>query len=97
MVRIRRSNDPVFSAHSYAFTVPEDASQGTVVGTVSADDPNDGPLTYSITDGNERGDFSIDPRSGQITVAAAHRYETVSSYSLTVHARNAAADAATWR
>ena len=80
---------PAFGSTTYSFTISEDAATTTAVGTVSATDPNDGDsVTYAITAGNGDGKFSIDSSSGSITVAASLDYETVSSYALTVEARD---------
>ena len=77
--------NPEFGQDSYTFEVAEDAGVGDVVGTVSATDADEGDtLTYSITGGNEDGNFAIDEDSGAITVAAALDYETTSGYTLTV-------------
>lgn len=73
---------PVVSPAS--FSVSEDASLGTLVGTVEATDANGDDLTFSIAAGNVGGAFAIDPDTGEITVAAALDYETTPSYTLTV-------------
>jgi len=55
-----------------AFSIVQTAPVGTVVGTVSASDPNAGQtLTYSIVAGNSNSTFSINSSSGTITVAKA--------------------------
>ncbi len=75
------------SASDDTFSLAEDAANGTVVGTVSASDPDAGDsLTYSITAGNTGGAFAIDSNTGQISVAntAALDYETNPSFNLTV-------------
>ena len=77
---------PVLGSSSYNFSVAEDSAVGASVGSVSATDPDNDTLTYSITAGNGDGKFSMDGGSGAITVAAALDYETTSSYSLTVQA-----------
>ena len=52
---------PEFSLSSYDFSVSEDTSIGQSVGRVSATDPDEADtVTYSITAGNELGDFAID-------------------------------------
>ena len=76
---------PVFDAASYTFSIPHDASVGTVVGTVSATDPDGETLTYSITAGNEDGKFAIGA-GGAVTLAAALDHETAARYALTVQA-----------
>ena len=60
---------PVFEEAEYSFPVAENAEVGRVVGTVEATDPDADTLTFSITEGNDDGRFSIDRRSGEITVA----------------------------
>ena len=60
---------PTFDEEEYAFTVSALASTGTTVGTVSATDPNDDSITYSITGGNTGNKFSINRRNGEITAA----------------------------
>ena len=67
------------------FTVAENTSAGTVVGTVAASDPDaNSTLTYAITAGNTGNVFAIDPATGQITVVGTLDFETTPSYSLTV-------------
>ena len=78
---------PVFDEEEYNFAVREDAAVGTAVGDVTATDPNAGDtVSYSITAGNEGGEFAIDANTGAITVAAALDAETTASYTLTVAA-----------
>lgn len=65
----------------------ENSAVGTVVGTVSATDPDAGQnLTYAITAGNTNNAFAIDPVTGQITVAtvAAINFEALPLFQLTV-------------
>ena len=70
------------------FALDENSAGGTVVGSVSASDPEQGTLTYAITGGNTGGAFAIDASTGQITVAdsALLDFETTPSFSLTVAA-----------
>jgi methionine-rich copper-binding protein CopC len=76
------------------FSVNENASNVTAVGTVKATDPDttapNTTLSYSITSGNESGAFAINPSSGLITVANGSllNFESKSSYSLTVQAKD---------
>ena len=70
-----------------AFSVDENAGNGTVVGTVVASDPDAGDtLSYAITGGNTGGAFAINAGTGQITVnnSAALNFETNPTFSLTV-------------
>ena len=65
----------------------ENSAVGTVVGTVSASDPDAGQqLTYSIIDGNTNNAFKIDSATGKITVAnaAAINFEAIPTFQLLV-------------
>lgn len=69
------------------FFIAEDSQNGTVVGTVSASDPDTGEnLTFSITGGNSGSAFAINPSSGQITVNDSTQLnaDTMPTYNLTV-------------
>jgi hypothetical protein len=65
----------------YVFGTP--ANQQSV-GTVSASDPNDDTLTYSITDGNDDSIFTINPSTGEITIIDASLIDTGTDDELTV-------------
>ncbi len=83
---------PVFDEDSYAFSVRENAAVGTDVGAVSATDPNDDTLTYTIASGDKDGQFAIGTATGAITVAAALDHETTPTYTLTVEASDGTND-----
>ena len=74
-----------------SFDIPEDATTGSLVGTVVADDPDTGlnaSLTYLITAGNESGLFAID-NAGNITTTGALDHESPGvPYQLTVEVRD---------
>jgi len=75
------------------FTVDEDSTNGTNVGTVLANDPDPGDtLTFSIISGNGTGSgvFAIDPLTGQLTVADANQLDslTTPSYALIVQVQD---------
>ena len=75
------------TASDATFAVAENSADGTVVGSVSASDPDAGDtLSYAITGGDPSGAFSIDAATGQITVADAAQldFETTPVFSLTV-------------
>jgi VCBS repeat-containing protein len=71
-----------------SLAIDENSAGGTVVGSVTATDPENGTLHFAITGGNTNGAFTIDADSGQITVAnsVALDFETTTSFSLTVAA-----------
>ena len=68
------------------FAIEENSAATTTVGTVVASDVDGPATTFSITDGNADGQFTIDSTTGQITVAGSLDFETTSVYTLTVEA-----------
>ena len=90
------NREPGFNEPFYSFSVPENAATSTVVGTVSATDPDAGDVVrYKITAGNEAGRFSLGDGGGEITVIAALDHATTPSYSLTIKAGDGRGGAAT--
>ncbi len=80
---------PVFNPGSYSFSIAESAKVWNSVGSVAATDQDSGDtVTYHITAGNGAGRFIIDLNFGEILVWGALDHETVSSYTLTVEARD---------
>jgi Ca2+-binding RTX toxin-like protein len=80
--------DLSISGHSVA----ENATNGTVVGTVSASDLNAGEtFTYSLTD-NAGGIFAIDASTGQVTIADTSLldFETATSHNISVQVTDSA-------
>ena len=68
--------------------VDENLAAGTLVGTVSASDPDAGDSwTYSITDAS--GNFTIDPNSGEIRTTGALDHDAQDSYTVTIAATDA--------
>ena len=61
---------PVIS--NQTFTVSQGVTNGTLIGTVVASDPNQGQtLAYTITSGNTGGALALNQSSGKLTVAKA--------------------------
>lgn len=86
-VDINDINDLLSAEDPQNFAVEDDASTGTVVGTlIVQDDDVNQVLTYDIRTGNEEGIFTIDPNTGVITVAdqTALTNSTENDYSLTI-------------
>ena len=79
---------PVFGEEAYAFRVPESRPVGHFVVRTAATDPNGDRVTYRITSGNDDGLFTIEATTGAILLAKSLDYETTSSYTLTVEARD---------
>ena len=70
-----------------SFSVAENSANGTIVGTVAANDPDTGQTeTFSITGGSGAGAFTINANTGEITVADSTQlnFEVSSSLTLTV-------------
>ena len=72
-----------FSQDTYSFSLDEDDSVGTSVGSVAA---TGGPVAYEIVAGNAAGRFTMNS-TGAITVANALDYELASDYELVVRAK----------
>ena len=80
---------PAFGSDTYSFSIAEDAAAGAAVGTLSATDPDVGDtVSYYITAGNAAGTFNIDLHVGDIILMKTLDYETTTSYTLTVEARD---------
>ena len=84
---------PAFGQQSYAFDLAENAdgsTNGVELGTVSATDPEEATLTYSIEDGNAAGLFEIDASTGALSYrGTGEDYESgTTSYELTVRAND---------
>ena len=57
------------SIDNATFAIDENSAISTSVGTVTASDPENDDLTFSIVSGNDLGTFQIDQNSGELTVA----------------------------
>ena len=82
--------EPVFNPTTYRESVPENASLGRTLVTVSATDPNGDPVEYTIHSGNNAGKFGIGTHSGVITLEEALDRSIQSSYTLSVRANDPA-------
>lgn len=73
-------------ADDISFNVDENLAANTSIGTVSASDPENNDLTFSIVSGNDSGTFAIDQNTGGVTVANSEPldYEVNPSFELTV-------------
>ena len=82
---------PAFAEASYAFSLAENADGGTIslaLGRVTATDPENSTITYSIESGDSDGLFAIDPGTGALSYeGAGEDYESgTTSYELRVRA-----------
>ncbi|XP_045101058.1 putative neural-cadherin 2 isoform X2 [Portunus trituberculatus] len=84
-----------FSSSRYCATLPEDLTLGAAVLTVAASHDHGAEVRYSIAAGNSDGLFSMDERSGTLSLAASLDYELSRRHELVVAAEgvNAAARA----
>ncbi|XP_063697547.1 cadherin-related tumor suppressor [Culicoides brevitarsis] len=87
----QNKNTPVFTALSYQVIVPENEPVGSTILTISATDSDDGlngKIVYSISGGNDRNEFSIDPNTGAVKITKPLDYEVVSNYQLNITAQD---------
>ncbi|XP_042193825.1 LOW QUALITY PROTEIN: protocadherin Fat 4 [Callorhinchus milii] len=99
-ITVLDANDPpVFTSEEYSVQINEGAQAGKHVGFVSAFDSDSVPswsrFTYHIGAGNEMGAFSINPQTGQVSVAAELDRESTPVYNLSVLAVDSGVPSAT--
>jgi hypothetical protein len=83
------NEEPVFAGTPFTFTVDENSSNGSVVGTIHATDPDNGQtVQYTITGGNVGNAFTLNPTTGVLTVAKSTMldFETNPVFNLTIQA-----------
>jgi hypothetical protein len=78
---------PVITSGSTAEAIDENSGPGQVV--YDADATDDGPVTWSLADGDDAADFTIDADTGEVTLTEDPDFEAKSSYSFTVVATDA--------
>ncbi|KAH8260379.1 hypothetical protein KR026_010588 [Drosophila bipectinata] len=86
-------NAPVFLRAPYHVTISEGASEGTHIAhvfTQDADEGLNGDVYYSLAEGNEVGQFSLDGATGQLTLARRLDRESQEIHHLVVVAQDAA-------
>uniref|UniRef100_A0A8C4Q5R5 Uncharacterized protein n=1 Tax=Eptatretus burgeri TaxID=7764 RepID=A0A8C4Q5R5_EPTBU len=91
-VRMRKPTDfprPSGFHGPRAFSLRENVAPGTIVTTVTASSHRRGPVTYGLAaGGNPQNAFSIDPRTGTISVARPLDREMIEMFELLVEARD---------
>lgn len=73
------------------FSIRENATAGTFIGTLIARDSDDpaspnSDVSYTIVDGSAMGVFDLNPNSGVLTVSSALNFENTSQYDLVIAA-----------
>ncbi|XP_053312519.1 protocadherin Fat 3 [Spea bombifrons] len=84
-------NPPIFERRDYLVTIAEDAILGTQVMSVfaaSKDIGTNAEILYSIRSGNEHSKFTINPKTGAISVINSLDYESCQHFYLTVEAKD---------
>lgn len=76
------TRSPQFQQYVYDVEVSEGASINSAVVTVTAIDPENDPVSYSITSGNDFRQFAIGSKSGVITVIRKLDREELTRYQL---------------
>ncbi|KAI5636358.1 cadherin domain-containing protein [Phthorimaea operculella] len=79
---------PVFSSRDYFAPVSEGAAINSTVTTVTAKDPENEPVTYSIVSGNDLRQFAVGSTTGIITVIRSLDREVLTRYQLMVRAED---------
>uniref|UniRef100_A0A8C5TVR0 Cadherin domain-containing protein n=1 Tax=Malurus cyaneus samueli TaxID=2593467 RepID=A0A8C5TVR0_9PASS len=79
----------IFERSRYTFSVPEDAPEDSVIGTVKAREPPNSleVVSYRICSGDPQGRFSIDPQFGIIRTKKRLDHEAQSAVVLTVQSQ----------
>jgi Leucine-rich repeat (LRR) protein len=67
------------------FSIDENSANATVVGTITANDPEGAPLTITITGGNTSSAFAISGKNVTVANAAALDYETNKVFNLAIN------------
>ena len=85
-------NSPMFDQAFYNATIPESYPIRDVVAIVNATDTDSTTnrlITYIISDGNEDRQFSIDSRTGAVSLEQSLDRESAANYTLTIEASDA--------
>ncbi|XP_043289461.1 cadherin-99C isoform X2 [Venturia canescens] len=82
------TRSPVFQQNVYEVQVSEGASINSTVATITALDPENDPVSYSIVSGNDLRQFSIGDKSGVITVIRKLDREDLTRYKLLIKAED---------
>ena len=81
---LSQNEAPVITDQNFA--IDEDVLVNSIVGTISADDPDGDQLLYSIVGGNEEGTFSLNQYTGELRTEKLLNYNVAHQYNLIVAA-----------
>ncbi|XP_076089767.1 protocadherin Fat 4-like [Mytilus galloprovincialis] len=92
-INLTDENDhtPTFSQNVYTFTIQENTTTGSLIGSIGASDDdsgNNGEVAYSIVSGDGASVFSVNETSGEITSSSDIDYETKSLFSIVMEAKD---------
>ncbi|XP_015434826.1 PREDICTED: LOW QUALITY PROTEIN: protocadherin-15-like, partial [Dufourea novaeangliae] len=82
------TRSPIFQQSVYEVQVSEGASINSTVATITAVDPENDPVSYSIVSGNDLRQFGIGDKSGVITVIRKLDREDLTRYQLLIKAED---------
>ncbi|KAJ8894246.1 hypothetical protein PR048_006858 [Dryococelus australis] len=82
------TRSPVFQQTVYQLEVSEGVSINSTIATITAVDPENDPVTYSIVSGNDLRQFAIGDKSGVITVIRKLDREDLTRYQLLIKAED---------
>ncbi|XP_014256144.1 cadherin-99C isoform X2 [Cimex lectularius] len=82
------TRSPVFDHSVYEVTVSEGAAINSTVATITASDPENEEVMYSIISGNDLRQFAINDRSGVISVIRKLDREDLTRYQLLIKAED---------
>ncbi|KAM6970545.1 protocadherin gamma-A11-like [Aplochiton taeniatus] len=84
-------NKPLFNQNIYKVSIPENSPKGSVVVIVSATDADEGAngeVTYGFESFSTRELFSLNSKTGEITLSGLVDYERESTFELSIQARD---------
>lgn len=82
------TRSPVFQQSTYEVQVSEGVAINTTVATITAKDPEDDPVSYSIVSGNDLRQFAIGDKTGVITIIRKLDREDLTRYQLLIKAED---------
>ncbi|KAM6082392.1 protocadherin Fat 4-like [Chlamydotis macqueenii] len=85
---------PQFNESEISVSVSENTGVDYLIHAFTVVETLGKPIAYTVVSGNEKGHFSLDPKSGQLTTAINLDYEEVSQYVILIEANENLSSAA---